>query len=249
MLDVSMVSAACPRCKILVVEASSDSFADLAAAEDTAARLGAQAISNSYGIRENGQVQAYAAAYDHPGHTIVVSSGDDGFTAANFPANLASVTAAGGTELARAHNARGWSEQVWNAPDAGASRQRLLGVRGQAVLAARPALPGPDRRRRVGAGLERADLREGAGRVADRRRDQRVRAADRRGVRAGGNAATVKPGHPYARPGSLFDITVGNNDWFNQANGATCGYDYLCTAKRGYDAPTGRGTPDGTGAF
>jgi len=64
-----------------------------------------------------------------------------------------------------------------------------------------------------------------------------------------GNAATVKPGHPYARPGSLFDITVGNNDFWNLANGASCGHDYLCTAKKGYDAPTGLGTPDGTGAF
>ena len=114
MLDVSMVSAACPHCKILVVEASNDSFADLAAAEDTAARLGAQVISDSYGTREYGFSQAYAADYDHPGHMIVVPSDDHGFTAANFPANLATVTAAGGTELARAHNARGWTEQVWN---------------------------------------------------------------------------------------------------------------------------------------
>jgi len=64
-----------------------------------------------------------------------------------------------------------------------------------------------------------------------------------------GNAATINPGYPYARRGSLFDITVGNNDFFNQANGASCGHDYLCTAKKGDDAPTGLGTPDGTGAF
>jgi hypothetical protein len=28
-----------------------------------------------------------------------------------------------------------------------------------------------------------------------------------------------------------------------------CGRDYLCTAKKGYDAPTGLGTPNGPGAF
>ena len=44
----------------------------------------------------------------------MAAAGDDGFTAANFPANLATVTAAGGTQLSRAHNARGWAEQVWN---------------------------------------------------------------------------------------------------------------------------------------
>src|SRR5262245_3826899 len=48
-LDLDMASATCPNCKILLVEANSNSFTDLAAAEDTAARLGATVISNSYG--------------------------------------------------------------------------------------------------------------------------------------------------------------------------------------------------------
>ena len=64
-----------------------------------------------------------------------------------------------------------------------------------------------------------------------------------------GNAATIIPGYEYSRAGSLFDISTGNNDWFNGAGGATCGFDYLCVAKKGYDAPSGLGTPDGTGAF
>ena len=98
-----------------MVQASNATFGDLAAAEDTAARLGATAISNSYGARETGFSQAYAAHYHHPGHAIVVSSGDSGFGPANFPANLAWVTAAGGTQLAKAANSRGWTERVWNA--------------------------------------------------------------------------------------------------------------------------------------
>jgi hypothetical protein len=249
MLDVSMVSAACPRCRILVVEASSDSVADLAAAEDTAARLGAQVISNSYGIRENGLVQPYAAAYDHPGHTIVVSSGDAGFTAANFPANLATVTAAGGTELARAHNARGWSEQVWLTPFAGASGS------GCSAYVAKPSW----QRDRHCPGRTVADVSALAWNVPIYEKVQggwltvggtSASAPLIAGVYGlAGNAATASPGYPYARPGSLFDITVGNNDFFNLANGASCGYDYLCTAKKSYDAPTGLGTPDGTGAF
>ncbi len=120
-LDVSMISAACPTCHILVVEASDASLANLAVSENTAARLGAQVISNSYGSSESGFSQALAADYDHPGHTVVVSSGDLGFTSAQFPANLRTVTAVGGTELSRAHNARGWREQVWITPFSGAS--------------------------------------------------------------------------------------------------------------------------------
>ena len=64
-----------------------------------------------------------------------------------------------------------------------------------------------------------------------------------------GNAGTVKPGSEYAHPGALFDVTGGNNDWLDGTNGAVCGHDYLCQAKPGYDAPTGLGTPDGTGDF
>jgi hypothetical protein len=32
-------------------------------------------------------------------------------------------------------------------------------------------------------------------------------------------------------------------------SGDTCGADYLCTARKGYDAAAGLGIPDGTGAF
>ena len=52
-LDLDMVSAACPKCHILLVEATSNANANLYAAEDTAARLGATVISNSYGGSES----------------------------------------------------------------------------------------------------------------------------------------------------------------------------------------------------
>ena len=119
-LDVSMVSAACPLCRIIVVEGTQPTFADLAAGEDTAIKLGAQVVSNSYGAREDGFTQGVAKHYVHPGHVIVASSGDFGYTAAQFPANLAGVTAAGGTKLVKSKSARGWKETVWN-DNAGAS--------------------------------------------------------------------------------------------------------------------------------
>lgn len=248
MLDVSMVSAACPHCKILVVEARNESIANLAAAENTAARLGAQVISNSYGTQESGFSQVYAGDYDHPGHVIVVSNGDLGFTAANFPANLTTVTAVGGTELAKAHNARGWTEQVWN-NFAGA------GGSGCSAYVAKPAWQHDPHcaMRTVG------DVAAVAWDIPIYEKLQggwltvggtSVSAPVIAGVYAlAGNASTVPLGYAYAHAGSLFDITKGNNDWFNGAGGATCGYDYLCVAKKGYDAPTGMGTPDGTGGF
>jgi hypothetical protein len=249
MLDVSMVSAACPHCKILVVEASSPGLADMAAAEDTAARLGAQVISNSYGVRETGLSQSYAGAYDHPRHVIVVASGDYGFTAANFPANLATVTAAGGTELSRARNARGWAEQVWN------TGVVYAGGSGCSAYVAKPPWQHDPH-----CGMRTVtDVSAVASNIPIYEKVQggwlsvygtSVSAPLIAGIYGlAGNAATIKPGFEYAHRGSFFDITKGNNDLTFPGGGAECGFDYLCVAKKGYDAPTGLGTPDGIGAF
>src|SRR5262245_18018927 len=246
-LDVAMVSAACQHCKILVVEASSDLVPDLATAEDTAARLGAQVISNSYGVQDNGFLQAYARAYRQPGHTIVVASGDSGFTTASFPANLGTVTAVGGTQLARASNARGWAERVWSASGSGCSAyvakpswQHDPHCPGRttadvAALAWNIAIydsslpPGTGPWLKLGGTSAAAPLIAGVYAVAR-------------------NAATIKPGYPYQHPHALHDITTGNNAMAGTPATA-CGRDYLCVAKPGYDAPTGVGTPNGTGSF
>src|SRR4051812_3344572 len=52
-LDLDAVSAACPTCHILLVEAASPTDTDLMTAVDTAVRLGAVAVSNSYGGAED----------------------------------------------------------------------------------------------------------------------------------------------------------------------------------------------------
>ncbi|MGH2512293.1 MAG: fibronectin type III domain-containing protein, partial [Candidatus Limnocylindrales bacterium] len=54
-------------------------------------------------------------------------------------------------------------------------------------------------------------------------------------------AGTYPSSYPYAQPAQLNDVTSGSN--------GSCGSSYLCTAKTGYDGPTGLGTPISTGAF
>src|SRR5262249_48142693 len=99
-LDLDMVSAICPNCKILLVEANTSSFANLATAVDTAARLGANVISNSYGGGEYANEVSDESHFNHPGVAVTVSSGDSGF-GAEFPAASQYVTAVGGTTLTR----------------------------------------------------------------------------------------------------------------------------------------------------
>ncbi|MDE3074531.1 MAG: peptidase S8, partial [Chloroflexota bacterium] len=79
-LDLDMVSAVCPNCRILLVEANSNQLTDLGAAVNAAASLGARAISNSYGGSEFSSEANYESAYyNHPGLAVTASSGDSGY--------------------------------------------------------------------------------------------------------------------------------------------------------------------------
>ncbi len=99
-LDVDAVSAACPDCRILVVEANNDYLNSLGAAVHTAVRLGADAVSASWGGTEWSDWSDAATDYfTSPGVPIVAATGDDGYGAAVLPAALPNVIAVGGTTL------------------------------------------------------------------------------------------------------------------------------------------------------
>lgn len=108
-LDLDMVSAVCPNCKILLVETNSPSFDDLGAGVDTAAKLGALAISNSYYGPEWSGETAYDTHYNHPGTAITVSAGDQ--PSSFYPAASPYVTAIGGTSLSAGTGT--WNETAW----------------------------------------------------------------------------------------------------------------------------------------
>lgn len=108
-LDMEMVSAVCPNCKILLVEANSPSIDDLGTAVDTAVSLGAKVVSNSYYAQEWAGETAEDHHYRHPGTAVVVSSGDQ--PASYYPASSPYVTAVGGTSLSLTGGVR--SETPW----------------------------------------------------------------------------------------------------------------------------------------
>ena len=120
-LDIEMVSAACPQCKILLVEANSPTIANLGTAVNRAVAMGAVAVSNSYGGPESSSDPSTVTSYyKHPGVAITVSSGDNGY-GVEFPASSPYVTAVGGTSLHTASNSRGWTETAWNGAGSGCS--------------------------------------------------------------------------------------------------------------------------------
>ena len=120
-LDLDMVSAICPNCRIVLVEANSTSLTDLGAAEDTAVGSGAKFISDSWDGPDGYGSSAYDPYFNHPGVAITVAAGDDGF-GATYPAASQFVTSVGGTSLVPAPGtARGWTESAWTGTGSGCS--------------------------------------------------------------------------------------------------------------------------------
>ncbi len=126
-LDVETVHAACPNCKILLVESNDNSSANLAAATNEAVALGATVVSNSYGGPESTTGAAERAAYDHRGVPVVAATGDDGYYSWDYinsgffgyempvsPASLPTVVAVGATRLALNSDGSRAQETVWD---------------------------------------------------------------------------------------------------------------------------------------
>ncbi len=259
-LDLDMASAACPHCRILLVDAENGLWNELAEAVNTAVSLGATEISNSYGIPEEDcleECEASIPAYDHPGVMITVSAGDAGFDnheegakSANFPATLPSVVAVGGTALYRSAGARGWSEETWLEP------ARKLGSGGGCAWEYAGEKPpwqadagcGPYRTDNDVAAVAACetplsiyDTSEGGWTLVCGTSASSPLVA---GIEAHASAyARSLPGADafYQDPAASFDVTSGGNGVCTPP----AEDEYLCHAEVGYDGPTGTGTPDG----
>ncbi|CAG7653100.1 putative Ig domain-containing protein [Streptomyces bryophytorum] len=247
-LDLDMVSAVCPQCHILLVEATSASMTNLGTAVNEAVSLGAKYVSNSYGGGESSSDTSYDSSYfNHPGVAITVSSGDEGY-GAEYPAASKYVTAVGGTALKRATGtSRGWSETVWNtsstegtgsgcsAYDAKPSWQTDSGC-SKRTIADVSAVADPATGLAVYDSYQASGWQVYGGTSASSPIIASVYAL------AGTPASGSTPAsYPYSHTSALNDVTSGSN--------GSCSGSYLCTAQAGYDGPTGLGTPNGTAAF
>jgi Subtilase family len=250
-LDLDAVSAACPRCHILLVEANSSSTADLGPAVDTAVSLGASAVSNSYGTTgEFSGEQYFEPYYNHPGVPIVVASGDYGYgngavliNSIAYPAASRYVVAVGGTSLQPAPGtARGWTESAWDGATSGCSAYihkpgwQKDGLCRNRTVADVSAVADPK------TGLAVYDTFGWGGWLVVGGTSAASPLIASVYALAGNGAQQRYASGLYRDPRQLFDVTAG-------ANGDNCDSTYLCTAGPGYDGPTGLGTPDGTGSF
>jgi subtilase family serine protease len=241
-IDAEMVSALCPNCQILVVEAASAAMTDLGASVDTAVTLGANVVSNSYGTPEFASENSLSNAYyQHPGVALVAAAGDNGY-GVQFPAASPNVVAVGGTSLIQfsAAGTRNGAETVWDHSGSGCSLyepkpswQHDSGCSNRTVAdVAADANPN--------TGVWVYDTFGASGLyVAGGTSVATALVSALYGVVNTGSSNTLAPGSVLygAASGALYQVSVGSN--------SACGT-YLCSAvqsSNGYNGPTGLGTP------
>jgi subtilase family serine protease len=236
-LDVDAVSATCPNCHILLVEANDASFSNLGVAVDYAASH-ATVISNSYGGDEfaGETTSTYDGHYNHPGIPITVSTGDSGY-GVQYPAASSHVTAVGGTALGKyIGSPRGWNETAWTGAGSGCSAyvakpawQHDTGC-ARRTVADVSAVADPD------TGIAVYDTYGSGGWLVFG--GTSLSAPIVAGVYAliGTTGSSAYGSYFYGQPGSIFDVVAGSN--------GVCSPQYLCTGLAGFDGPTGLGTPN-----
>jgi PKD repeat protein len=245
-LDLDMVSATCPECHIILVEADNAYLEDLGPAVQKAAELGATVISDSWATEEFAGESAEDHYFDNPGVPTLFASGDWGY-GVYYPAASPTTVAVGGTSLGLSGMSRGWSETAWGGAGSGCSAdepkptwQRDEGCSGRTVAdvsaVADPATPvsvydsfGSSGWALVGGTSVATPLIAG------------VEALSSNAFRAAGPSGFWRTGNADG----LFDVTDGENGACAVESEVGFAATYLCQGDLGYDGPTGWGTPDG----
>ncbi len=239
-LDVDAVSSACPDCKILVVQATDNSWNNLGTAVNRAAmQSGVRAISNSYG----GGNMSNNSMWEHKNMAVTASTGDSGFNGGSYPASDTKVVAVGGTSVFRDTSRRGYHETAWSGAGSGCGTnpqpawQSGAGTTCSTKASADvSAAADPNN---GGLGIYCGSI-SGCGGWAQYGGTSEASPIIASVYTLSGNVAKWPAKYPYKRAGHLYDVTSGSN--------GSCGIP-VCQARAGWDGPTGMGTPHGVAAF
>jgi hypothetical protein len=247
--ELDAVSALCPNCHLLLVEAASNSFTDLGTAENTAVTMLARYVLTTWNAQESLSQDAFDHYFNHPGVAIVVPATATGYER-SFPGDLPYVTSVGGTTLLPTKfNTRHWAEIAWTGTGSGCS---ALEIKPSWQRADAHAAGCPHRTQNDVA----ADADPTTGAAVYNSYQTASPWADSGGTvlaaaivtatyaLAGTPARHTYPAsYPYQHRSGLNDVIYGSN------GPCTLNPDYICNAQQGFDGPTGLGTPDGTAAF
>jgi subtilase family serine protease len=234
-LDVQWAHALAPGAKILLVEASSNSFANLLAAEDYA-KTHAQYVSNSWGASEFSGENAYDSHFSQSGVSFFVSSGDSGLPA-DYPSASPNVISVGGTTLHFSGNTF-TSETGWSGSGGGCSAyenatsaQSGFSQYGQVGCGGKRATPDVSLDADPASGVSIYDTTRYQGQQGWFKIGGTSASAPMWAARSADAGAVVNSAYVYGNSITYRDITSGNNG---------------ASARVGYDLVTGRGSWIGT---
>ncbi len=238
-LDLDMVSAACPKCHILLVEANDASKTSLYQAVQKASEMGPTVISSSWGDSESSSNLETNKYFHHPGIPVVFASGDSGYSP-SYPASSPEVVAVGGTSLYEdSKSPRGWTEEAISIGGSGCSVYQpkpiwqkdtdcphrtladVAAVAGGVLSFDSERASGPQWQQAGGTSVS-APLVAG------------IVAMKSKAFREGGAKSFYEAGEHH----ELYDVLKGSN--------GSCNASYLCEADGGYDGPSGNGTLGGS---
>ncbi|WP_211770747.1 S53 family peptidase [Kutzneria sp. CA-103260] len=265
-LDVEMVSAACPSCKILLVQAPAADFylsalhpaaaavPSIAKAASVALGLGASAVSMSFGYPSTKDIDtgSVSSVFSHPGVAFVASSGDSGYlgTVHGFwPQNLPSVVSVGGTALYQSDTA--FSSAAWNQAGSGCESD-LPPAHGQptsvsAFCSGHRAATDVSAIADPATGVAVYDSYGIGGWFVAGGTSAAAPFIAAMFARAGHTATVDGPSTLYSAPATAFtDVSSGQN---GAAHSCQTSAPQLCVSGPGWDGPTGIGTPNGLAGF
>jgi hypothetical protein len=237
-LDLDMVSAACPKCHILLVEANDASATSLYQAVQKASEMGPTVISSSWGGPEAPNNLKTNNYFHHPGIPVVFASGDSGYRP-SYPASSPEVVAVGGTNLYEdSKSPRGWTEEAISIGGSGCSAYQPKPIWQKDTDCPRRTLADVAA---VAAGVLSFDSERASGPEWQRTGGTSASAPVVAGIvamksqafREGGAKSFYEAGEHH----ELYDVLKGSN--------GSCNASYLCEADGGYDGPSGNGTLGG----
>lgn len=246
-LDVEAARAVCPDCKILLVEATTNSYYDLMTAVDRAVTMGAKVVSNSYGSGEFSSETLFDSHFNVPGIAFTFSSGDSGYRT-GYPAASKYVTAVGGTSLYVNSDNSYKSEVVWSGSGSGCSLYESKPVWQKDGGCARRMIADVSADADPNTGAAVYDTVSYGGQTGwFQVGGTSLSAPIIAGVYAlkGIPAGTAANSLPYLNSPStnLHDVIFGSNGRCRRQP------QYFCNAIVGFDGPTGLGTPKGINGF
>lgn len=234
-LDIEWAHAIAPGARILLVEASSNSFSNLLAAEDYA-KGHAQYVSNSWGGSEFSSESSYDSHFVQSGVSFFVSSGDAG-APAEYPSASPNVISVGGTTLhfsgSTFTSETGWSSSGGGCSsyEAATSAQSSFSQYGQVSCAGKRATPDVSLDADPNSGVSVYDSYPYNGQSGWFTVGGTSASSPMWAARSAAAAAVVNSSYVYGNNITYRDITSGNNGF---------------SALVGYDLVTGRGSWVGT---